>query len=509
MKKILTTSLIFAVAFLFTGCREWLEPSSSDEYVPETAASLDEMLVGEAYPTGPGSGVDLFVFHNILDDDIKITDEPVGMVPNSEAIQTEILQAIFTWQSDMFTLMGDYPQLISSWVWDDYYERILGANAALDYVDDANDTQEMKDFVKAQALGLRAFYYFNLVNLFSQPYNYDRTAPGVPLKLTSDLSTSFTDRGTVEGVYNQILKDFDESERLFLSLPENRQFSENYRINLPTVQLLKARVYLFMEDWENAVRMADSVLRYPQFTLYDLTQFTASASNPKPHFSNYDNGETMWHYGEMYDIYSFANMTGYPEEGTDYRKLFNASDELLAAFPEEDSLRRNLYIFDEYSDTTLMGNKLAMGKVMCDAQCNLSNASGFAMSVRLSEAYLILAEAHAMLGNSAEALNYLNTLRAHRIPSYTEVSGISGDELIQFVREERRRELCFEGFRWFDLRRWGMESFSHSWKLYDNEPQRYVLEKNDPGFTLPIPQEVINRNPGLTQNTLAGERNPM
>ena len=48
MKKILTTSLIFAVAFLFTGCREWLEPSSSDEYVPETAASLDEMLVGEA-----------------------------------------------------------------------------------------------------------------------------------------------------------------------------------------------------------------------------------------------------------------------------------------------------------------------------------------------------------------------------------------------------------------------------------------------------------------------------
>ena len=132
MKKILTTSLIFAVAFLFSGCREWLEPSSSDEYVPETAASLDEMLVGAAYPTGPNSGVDLFVFHNILDDDIKITDEPVGINPNSGAIQTEILQAIFTWQSDMFTLMGDYPQVISSWVWDDYYERILGANAALD-----------------------------------------------------------------------------------------------------------------------------------------------------------------------------------------------------------------------------------------------------------------------------------------------------------------------------------------------------------------------------------------
>ena len=192
MKKILTTSLIFAVAFLFTGCREWLEPSSSDEYVPETAASLDEMLVGEAYPTGPGSGVDLFVFHNILDDDIKITDEPVGMVPNSEAIQTEILQAIFTWQSDIFTLMGDYPQLISSWVWDDYYERILGANAALDYVDDANDTQEMKDFVKAQALGLRAFYYFNLVNLFLR-------FPVSPFSLTRSFSPSGERTGDLFG----------------------------------------------------------------------------------------------------------------------------------------------------------------------------------------------------------------------------------------------------------------------------------------------------------------------
>ncbi|MDY4043908.1 MAG: RagB/SusD family nutrient uptake outer membrane protein, partial [Marinifilaceae bacterium] len=68
------------------------------------------------------------------------------------------------------------------------------------------------------------------------------------------------------------------------------------------------------------------------------------------------------------------------------------------------------------------------------------------------------------------------------------------------------RELCFEGHRWFDLRRWGMESFTRKWKLYDEPWQYYVIEKNDPAFTLPIPDEVIEQNPGLEQNPLAPER---
>lgn len=505
MKQIFIVSIAF-VALAFAGCKEWLEPSSSDEYVPESAASLDEMLVGEAYPD-INSTAQLFYLQNALGDDITVTTENVGFNTYSTALTEEVMHAIHTLQPDIFTLMGEYPQVLNSWVWDDYYSKILGANAALDYVDDMNDSQEMKDFVKAQALGLRAFYYFHLVNLFCQPYNYDKTSPGVPLKLNSNLTTAFSDRGTVEGVYAQILEDFDNAERLFLSLPSERQYAENYRMNLPTVQLLKARVYLFMEDWENAIRMADSVMQYPQFSLYDLTQFTPTATNPKPHYSNYDNGESMWNYGRMNDVFGFANTFGYPEEGGDTRKMFNASEELLALFPEEDSLRLNLYIFEEYSGTTLIGHKLAMGKTMGNAQNALQDGLAFALSVRLSEAYLILAEAHAMLGNSGEALNYLNILRAHRIAHYTEVSGLSGDELIQFVREERRRELCFECSRWFDMRRWGMESFTKTWKTYDDEPQRYVIEKNDPAFTLPIPQRVIDRNPGLEQNPLANDRN--
>ena len=62
--------------------------------------------------------------------------------------------------------------------------------------------------------------------------------------------------------------------------------------------------------------------------------------------------------------------------------------------------------------------------------------------------------------------------------------------------------MCFEGLRWFDLRRWGMESFSREWKEEGIVIATFTLEKNDPAFTLPIPFDAIEKNPNLVQNKL-------
>lgn len=78
-------------------------------------------------------------------------------------------------------------------------------------------------------------------------------------------------------------------------------------------------------------------------------------------------------------------------------------------------------------------------------------------TLRISEAYLNQAEALAMTGDEAGARALIQQLREKRIAvgnvgTVTE----SGKQLIQFIREERRRELCFEGHRWFDLRRYAV-----------------------------------------------------
>ena len=75
-------------------------------------------------------------------------------------------------------------------------------------------------------------------------------------------------------------------------------------------------------------------------------------------------------------------------------------------------------------------------------------------------------------------------------------------KLVESVRNERRRELCFEDHRWFDLRRQGMKRFVHKWlgDHSDSQITSYELTQNDPMFTLPIPENVMLRNDALIQN---------
>ena len=98
-------------------------------------------------------------------------------------------------------------------IYKSYYTLILGANAVLDYIVDINDDVNTINSVKAQALALRGYFYFNLVNIFGAPYNSDKMALGVPLKLNSGIEESELKRNTVEEVYSQILDDLLEAER--------------------------------------------------------------------------------------------------------------------------------------------------------------------------------------------------------------------------------------------------------------------------------------------------------
>ena len=80
-------------------------------------------------------------------------------------------------------------------------------------------------------------------------------------------------------------------------------------------------------------------------------------------------------------------------------------------------------------------------------------------------------------------------------------AGLTGETLKNFIKAERRKELCFEGQRWFDLRRYGMPQITHEW-----EGKTYTLKSSDPSYTMPIPDEVLIKNKRLDQNPLAPKR---
>ena len=501
MKKIIFAIMTIASAW---GCSEFLEPDSPSEYVPETANALNEMLLGEAYPTHTSSK--LFMLHNALDDDIEMSD---ALLIQRVTSTFENLQLIYSWDPtmmDAYTSGSSTPEAL----WDTYYEYILGANAAIDYLDDVSGTDAEKAYVAAQAHALRAFYYLNLVNLFGEPYNHNPQALGVPLKLTSDLSTSGMRRNTVGEVYDQIIEDLNTAEEYFLQLPAAQQNPGTYRISLPAVQLLHARTSLYMEDMEEAAKYAQKVIDDWDFDLYDLRNFTkeeeiiTGVDAQFPNYATLENVETIWVYGNPSDFTGQTGVLDYLEDATTSRQVLNASQALVDSYDEEGDLRRELYLVEEVQNgtETVTGHYVPWSKCAMQYNHTVKTSQEFGMSLRLSEAYLILAEA-VYDTDEAQALQAINDLREKRFNTENfQKTSYSGNELLDFIRKERRRELCFEGQRWFDLRRYGMPSFRHRWIELGEDMGDYVMNEGDAAYTLPIPSDALENNTALEQNTL-------
>jgi hypothetical protein len=232
--------------------------------------------------------------------------------------------------------------------------------------------------------------------------------------------------------------------------------------------------------------------------------------------TNYKCSETIWPFGNVEDMFSwtseYANNPTNPANGQNMHAYFKASQSLLDSYLEWD-LRLIHYIVQAPDG---QGGEMAMayGKVNIGQTSHKPSfvVGSFGRTLRLSEAYLNYAEAMAMLGGSGdeEATAALNKLLEKRFDpeDFEEVEFDSNAELVQFVRDERRRELCYEGHRWFDLRRWGMPAITHTW--YDSESQSsdYTLQEGDLLYTIPIPDEALQSNKSLVQNELPSKRLP-
>jgi len=139
----------------------------------------------------------------------------------------------------------------------------------------------------------------------------------------------------------------------------------------------------------------------------------------------------------------------------------------------------------------------------------------------MAEAYVNRAEAYirtAIKGGDAsllqKALDDLNALRVRRFiagapNAVVSLASLGNDpgQVLQFCLDERRREFSFEELRWFDLRRYGMPSITHTFNpnepfnTYPGQPiETYTLPPGNNNYVLKIPQSALVANPALVQN---------
>lgn len=108
---------------------------------------------------------------------------------------------------------------------------------------------------------------------------------------------------------------------------------------------------------------------------------------------------------------------------------------------------------------------------------------------RLGEMYLLVAESLIKQGKAAEAVNYINPVRVRAAaPGREEAMKITAaDATMEFIYDERARELLGEGHRWTDLKRWG--NLVERVKAYNPQGAPSIEAKHN---YRPIPQEQID-----------------
>lgn len=375
----------------------------------------------------------------------------------------------------------------SDQAWAFYYNNVL-KNAIFLLDGTTGQTGAQIDGLRGEALALRAFAYFNLINNFQQTYKGNETAKGVPLRLT--ISSDALGRGTVQEVYTQIIADLTQAETLLTG--KTRASKE--RIDVSVVRGLRARVALVMEDWPTAATYAKNARQ-------GYTLMSNAVYNSRSGFSSITNPEWMWGAfipADKATIFAsfFSHMDatefGYAQLGGQ-KKITKA---LYDQIPATD-IRKNAFTAPGSTNPNLPDYTQVKFRVP-----NLGSWAADYLYMRAAEMYLIEAEALARQGGKdAEARTVLEALVTPRNPAYT-AAGLSGTALVNEILLQRRIELWGEGFSLFDIKRLkqGLNrptgAGNHGAPNFN--PVVYTLPDASARFLMRIPQRELDNNPAMT-----------
>ncbi len=316
--------------------------------------------------------------------------------------------------------------------------------------------------------------HFDLVRTYGQHYTYtaDASHLGVPI-VTSVDPLRKPARNTVKEVYEQIIADFNQALTLINDNKNSYYFSKN------VVNALLSRVYLYKEDWANAVAKANEVINSGDYTL-------ASADNYADIFTGEHNSEMIFELNTtaLDNIGSATALSGiYQASGqNEYLPTYDLYD----LMPDGD-VRKTLII----EDPSIGGGDF--GTIRVNKYPDLLGYNNIPI-IRLSEVYLNRAEANYHLGNTSAAQADVSLIRKRGLASAADVTA-TGAALLDEILVERRIELCFEGHRLWDLTRNKRGVFRN-----DCTASTCSIPYPDDRFVIAIGQFEIDVNENMIQN---------
>lgn len=366
-----------------------------------------------------------------------------------------------------------YENVADDWIvtafWDRMYANIHYANVVIDRIPNVTDAKLAAKY-ESQAKFFRAYYNFELTNVFGD----------VPLRDHDPKPSEYNiPKSSHADVVKLIISDL---ETAILKLPTRSEWGTAGlgRVTKGTAQGLLAKVYLYEKNYTKAKEYADAVITGGEYSLFNSYRnlFSPdnlySSENMMP--GGYIFNSSIW-VGRWYNPYNqfqgcngeFGNGDVIPSEnlGAEYE----TGDPRFAAtlFTETDKINGFISKKGAAADGSVKfpsGVKYLNKKVIWPTSYwnngDFNFVSNNPMFLRLADVILIDAEASNELGNTADALKYLEQIRFRARGNKTyadagvlpEVTSSDKTVLRLAIWHERRVELALEGKRWFDLIRY-------------------------------------------------------
>ena len=468
-------ALGLGVGLVFSGCDSIIDVDPRQSATPDDALSTlsgYQALINGAYDALQDVnyyGNNYILYPDALADNIQASPQTSNRLPN---IVNNVAFSHLTRWAPHYTTINDMNLVLSR----------IGA-----YTLDANESAAARDQATGEAYFFRALNYFDLAR--TKGYEPGREVDGFNLSAVIRLTPTLVDddadfrkRSTNTEVYEQVFSDLDKAETFF-SAGGNKQF-----VTLAAIEALRARANLYAGNWAEAEEAATAALaasparlvvaptgaqllaawRAGTFaeSIFEI-QMTAAQDGAATNVNQSLQSLTDPRVPNFFDAVATPSLVGAHEAG----------DARLGLYGNGRISNTPINFIQKYTGTTAI---------------YVDRIPVF----RVSEMLLIQAEARAEQGNTSGALQALNTLRAAR--GLANIGDGAADDksasgIVSAVLRERRVELAFEGHRFFDLKRRGLNI---------PKPQNGTvsLPYTDYRILAPIPEDQVDLNPDLIQN---------
>ncbi|HOM63970.1 MAG TPA: RagB/SusD family nutrient uptake outer membrane protein [Dysgonamonadaceae bacterium] len=424
----------------------------------------------------------------------------------------------------------------NAWTYRDCYEAIFRANQALENIPNIEMDETVKNQLLGQAYFLRGLYYYNLALLWGSENN------SLPIILTPSNPADTPQGYNGEDVYNQSISDLSQAVNM---LPEQWDSNNLGRATKGAAYALRAKCYMQLHKWEEAKNDLYWLVEGNGKQYYDLVakyedNFTKDTENNKEsvfeiqysdvHKAPAGDGDfdvdpnlglnrgqffappgIGWTDGELrpWIVNEFKkekDLSGNYDIRLKYTAFYEGMNQ---DFPENNRIYR--YRLDG-ADSDIWNLQNWKGRVFFrkygsdyyrdyDDYHNPTNVR----LIRFADVLLMYAECIANTDNDlSKAVGLVNRVRQRVNMPELKVNHFdatqSKDAFLKRLQMERSLELCSEGQRWADIKRWGLvdnQGGIDELIARDEDFRNFVIGKHN---CLPIPSDDVNNNPNQQQN---------